>query len=133
MGSKKSIKFPDDGALLSFTGSLFGGRLGIGFDARADLLFAEELFGSRGRPLLLFASFSARYSFRRKSKSGSFKSSSRSRAKSVEACLSFGIAKRVASSKCLATPRKLTTSFVCAANVLYIRRARSLSGRDISK
>ena len=88
---------------------------------------------ANARPPLLLASFSAKYSRRRRSKSGSFKSSSRRRARSVEACFSFGISSRVAASKCRATPRNFTTASVCAANVLYIRRARSLSGRDISK
>jgi len=90
---------------------------GLDAGAGADLGAAEEA-AADGAPKSFLIPFWAKYSRRRKSKSGSFKSSSRRRARSVEACLSFGISKRVADWKCLATPKNWTTSSVCFAKVL---------------
>lgn len=93
MLSKKSIRF-DGGAFDCELGSVFG-REGVGFVLTAGLLppVVEEVANA-----LLFTSLPcrARYSLRRWLKSGSFKSSSRRRVRSVEACFSLGISSLVA-------------------------------------
>lgn len=132
--SKRSIRLGPVVFTSSF-GAVCGAvcdAVGAGFDfcgaETARLLPAPLSFSSPAVP-----NFCARYSRRRWSKSGSLRSSSRSLARSVDACFRFGIARRVAFSNCRAIRKNFTTSSVCTLNRLYIFKARSVSGRDISK